>query len=70
MRHSLVDVEAAEREFMLLSPNHQTLSAFFLALSLEEEKEARKRFVTVVFDGITIKRNEFFLIAFYEVEGV
>lgn len=30
----------------------------------------KKRFVTVVlFDGITIKRNEFSLIAFYEVEA-
>lgn len=28
-----------------------------------------KRFVTVVFDGKTIKRNEFLLIAFYEVKA-
>jgi hypothetical protein len=33
------------------------------------KKKQKKRFVTVVFDGITIKRNEFFLIAFYEVEA-
>lgn len=46
-----------EKEFIILSP---TSDAFRL----------EKRFVTVVFDGITIKRNEFFLIAFYEVAGI
>lgn len=50
-------LKGGEKEFIFLSPNDQTLSVW------------RKRFVTVVFDGITIKRNEFFLIAFYEVEA-
>lgn len=49
---------AQRREFISLSP---TSDAFRLL---------KKRFVTVVlFDGKTIKRNEFSLIAFYEVEA-
>lgn len=44
---------------------HQTLFVFN-----KGRRQGEKRFVTVVFDGITIKRNEFFLIAFYEVRAL